>query len=294
MRRLPWGALVLFGALLLPWFVFAWAYFSEPLPVTLAAKRQQALLEGSRSFAEGVLRLARDYWAFPMQRIGVGMAGIGMVALLLRYRAWLLLVGWTVLYSVAYIVLGVSSYFWYNAPLVVGWVALASLGVQALADGVRALIGERAGVWVGALVGAALIITLLLPQVLVLNYHRITPDTRLEIYREVGLWLHDNTPPTASVGTIEIGIIGYYARRPMIDFAGLLQPATAQQFGAASSYGDAAAWATFTYQPAYLVFHRQPFPQLLHNERFQEQCYQVHSISHPRYPLPLVIYQCAW
>ncbi|NJL34137.1 MAG: hypothetical protein HC893_10125 [Chloroflexaceae bacterium] len=166
---------------------------------TLAAKRQQALLEGSRSFAEGVLRLARDYWAFPMQRIGVGMAGIGMVALLLRYRAWLLLVGWTVLYSVAYIVLGVSSYFWYNAPLVVGWVALAGLGVQALADGVRALIGERTGVWVGALVGAALIITLLLPQVLVLNYHRITPDTRLEIYREVGLWLHDNTPPTASV-----------------------------------------------------------------------------------------------
>jgi len=33
----------------------------------------------------------------------------------------------------------------------------------------------------------------------------------------------DNTPPDALVGALEIGAIGYYSDRPIVDFAGLIQ-----------------------------------------------------------------------
>jgi hypothetical protein len=40
-----------------------------------------------------------------------------------------------------------------------------------------------------------------------------------------------------------VGIIGYYAQQPMIDFAGLIQPEIAVQLGQTGSYSAAASWA---------------------------------------------------
>ena len=48
--------------------------------------------------------------------------------------------------------------------------------------------------------------------------------SRLKIYSALGKWLDANLPPEASVGALEVGIIGYYSHRSMVDFAGLIQP----------------------------------------------------------------------
>ena len=57
------------------------------------------------------------------------------------------------------------------------------------------------------------------------------PDQRLSIYPRVGEWLRTHTGPNATVGTLEVGMVGFYSQRPMIDFAGLIQPETALQLG---------------------------------------------------------------
>ena len=44
----------------------------------------------------------------------------------------------------------------------------------------------------------------------------------MAMYGVVGDWLQDHTPPHATVGTLEVGIIGYYSQRSMVDFAGLI------------------------------------------------------------------------
>lgn len=41
---------------------------------------------------------------------------------------------------------------------------------------------------------------------------------------DVALWLRDNTEPDALVAAHDIGAIGYYARRPLLDLAGLVTP----------------------------------------------------------------------
>lgn len=41
---------------------------------------------------------------------------------------------------------------------------------------------------------------------------------------DVALWLRDNTPPDALVAAHDIGALGYFARRPILDLAGLVSP----------------------------------------------------------------------
>jgi hypothetical protein len=87
-------------------------------------------------------------------------------------------------------------------------------------------------------------------------------DTRYDIYRAAGEWLQENTSPEDKVGAMEVGIIGYYARRPMVDFAGLIQPDVAEILTQNTTYEDAAVWAAVKYQPRYIVLASGKYPFL--------------------------------
>jgi hypothetical protein len=78
----------------------------------------------------------------------------------------------------------------------------------------------------------------------------------------IGQWINATAAPDATVGALEVGIIGYYARRPMIDFAGLIQPEVARRLTSGKTYEDAAIWAADRYRPDYLVLHDEIFPRL--------------------------------
>ena len=74
------------------------------------------------------------------------------------------------------------------------------------------------------------------------------PNTSGALYRQVGEWLRNNTPPTASVGVMEVGVIGFYAERRMIDYLGLLQPEVAAALGRRDIF-----WSIPHLLPDYLV-----------------------------------------
>ena len=78
-------------------------------------------------------------------------------------------------------------------------------------------------------------------------------DPRYSIYRAAGEWLNSNTQPGDIVGSLEVGIIGFFADRPMVDFAGLIQPEVAEQFNSETTYEDSALWAVSNYKIDYLV-----------------------------------------
>jgi hypothetical protein len=289
---LPWHALLLYGALLVPWFGFAWAYFGAPLPATLAAKQQQGLMSQSRDYLAGLAVQVSAYWNIAAYRLHVLLAAAGVLVLVLpRYRAWGLLVGWSILYSLGYVVLGVNSYFWYYAPVVTGAVALIGLAVQAIVDLAQSRIrwqGTRA-----ALAGV-LVVLLFVPQVHSLLTFNLEGDARRHVYRRVGEWLHTHTPPDASVATLEVGIIGYYSERRVIDFAGLIQPETAARLNAHTNYEDAAIWATHHYRPDYVVLHHNVFPRLQADPLLTRACEPLETFEDATYSIPLVVYGCTW
>jgi MFS family permease len=319
--RLPWRAVLLGAMLCAPWFLFAWWYYGAPTPVTLAVKQSQNLLEGSRTFASGLSSFASGLWTHPLYRLLLILAAIGAGSTLLRYRQWLLVLGWSTAYSLAYSALGVTAYFWYYAPLVPGLVAAAGLGVQAVYN---ALVGMRfAGrdpqnksseaqdeaqqpvSLLSAVFGlssqhlafsvASLLTALLLgAQLWSLGELHALRDNRLEIYRDAGEWLAHNTAPAATVGAIEVGIIGYYAERPIIDFAGLIQPDIAAQLDPQNGYVGAARWAIEHYQPDYLVLPDHSLPLAVVAPEKTVHCREVAAFTAEHYPAPLRIYACLW
>jgi hypothetical protein len=271
-RPVPWLALVLFLGLTLPWFAFAWAYFGTPLPATLAVKQHQGAMTISQRFAPGLLTIFREYVRWPYL-LEAGLAVAGMASMFRRAHQWALFLAWTMLYFLAYSALGVSRYFWYYAPLVPGLIVLLGLGIS----GIREIFPSHR-ITFFYIATLALLLYLVPAQAYDLGQLRQRPDNRLVIYEVVGEWLRDYTPPQASVGTLEAGLIGYYSQRRMIDFAGLIQPQVSNQLTAHTTYEDAALWAVEHYRPDYLVLHENLFPRL-------EQGYvALHCIAIKRFP----------
>lgn len=287
-RRIPWRPLLLFAALIAPWYLFSWVYFGSPFPVTLTAKQHQAQMAISESFARGFVRVLRGYSRHPLYWLEGGMALVGLGYAVFKARRWLLLPAWGGLYFASYSLLGVSRYFWYYAPLVPPFLTLVGLGAGALVRYVGERFNRRGLLRWGS---GLLLLLLCLPQLRGLKYLYTHPDPRANIYRDVGTWLAENTPQDASVGALEVGIIGYYARRRMIDFAGLIQPDVALQMRYETTYQDTALWVVQRYHPDYLVLDPGWFPQLM-EEVVKKNCLPTKEFTRTEYSGTLVVYEC--
>lgn len=269
-QLLPWSTVGLYCGILGSWMALVWWYFGSPFPATLVAKRSQGTLAISQNFAAGFLSVLNTYGSFWHYWAAAVFAVIGLGYLILRNKRWWILPTWTLLYFIAYVLLGVTSYFWYYSPLVPGFVVLVGLGIAALANSALPATGnssrsDQERNWFvqnrNRLVATAFVFILLIFQVRDLARFARNPDDRYSIYKEIGQWLDENTTKSESVGALEIGIIGYYAHREMIDFAGLLQPAVAEHLVGAQDYSAAARWALRQYQPDYVVLQAD-FPQI--------------------------------
>jgi hypothetical protein len=296
---IPWTAILLFLGITLPWFIFAWVYFGSPLPATLTAKQQQGAMAISQRFAQGFLTILSWHksWRYEMEAV---LALLGLTYILWQARRWLLFLAWPVLYFVAFSILGVSRYFWYYTPLVPGFLILAGLGIQAIA-GLRLsrLLHLKLPISIITIhlqpvhiLCAAILAILCLAQARSLPPLR-QPDERYAIYRAAGRWLAAHTTAEAKVGALEVGIIGYYARRPMVDFAGLIQPEVAAQLAAGANYEYAAMWAVEHYQPQYLVLFPGDFPRL-EQGYVAQRCSLAKTFAGKKYSFgkDLVVYAC--
>ncbi|MBE0411280.1 MAG: hypothetical protein IBX69_16280 [Anaerolineales bacterium] len=261
-RTIPWYAVVLFIGLTLPWFIYAWTNFGSPIPATMSAKQLQGSMAISEKFAPGLLSIAGQYaahWQYWLQLI---LSIVGVIYLIMRAHRWLILIAWMVLYFIGYTILGVSRYFWYYAPLLPGFLVLVGLGIEAITGTARFFMSKRS--WYRWLIPLSIGIVLVLfsAQIVHLYQLKAVPDGRYPIYREVGEWLQAHTEPGSLVGTLEVGIIGYYSQREMIDFAGLIYPQVAAQLSPHTNYEDAALYVQETFKPDYMVLHEGLFQRL--------------------------------
>lgn len=275
---------------IVPWILAAWAYFGTPLPVTLSVKRSQAFIPGSRSYLAGLVQRLVDLVYRPLFWPLLGLAPLGAAAALRRRGPLLLPLGWGGLHALAYSSLGVTAYFWYYGPAALALIVAAALGANLLWSWLHARVSLPVS-WptIGSLIGVALAgHGLLLAQ---LAAH---PDPRLHPYREAGRWLAANAPSDARVGVLEAGIIGYYSHRPIVDFAGLINPEITSIFRGGGDYAAAARQAIMLYRPTYLVNQEAALPVVSVDAALAERCTVAASFLDPRYPAPLRIYQCRW
>jgi hypothetical protein len=311
-RKVPWRPLCLYIAIVCAFALWLTVQFGSPIPVTLKAKIIQAdfgltgfyldttFLQGAAILWRAWSQQTHAYWlALPLVLLGLAV---------LRRERWAWgLIAWGGLVTLAYAVLQVAPYPWYYAPLAPLLALLVGLGIESVGRGTARRVKGT-----GALVVAALVLPLMLLALLVgahvvsLNRAaraqwgevpppeqvaaKVLPEVKTDVYRRAGEWLAANTPPEATVGVLEVGVMGYYADRRMVDFLGLLQPPVAQ----AMARGDI-FWAVPAYAPDYMALTAvnplYTYP-ILKNEWFQRAYRPVAVLSDARFwGSPLTIYR---
>lgn len=291
---IPWMAVAIFSGLLVAWVGFAWVYFGSPVPATLAAKQHQGSMAISQRFATGILTVASWYSSWPYLLEGC-VAIAGVVLAIWKRREWILFLIWPLAYFTAYSLLGVSRYFWYYAPLVPGVIVCLGLGLTwipfVLGRVTNRYLNQRSWL-ISILVGIILGVFLFGQARSLLALFR-NPDRRATMYQAVGEWLEMNTGSADRIGALEVGIIGYYARRPMVDFAGLIQPDVAAQLKEQTTYEDAALWAVANLDLEYLVLQQGVFPRL-ESGYVSDSCQMIKSFRGEKYGYPqdLKVYAC--
>ena len=298
-RRLPWPLLVAGALTVLPWLVYSLMTFGSFLPSTLEAK----IIQGrSGLWRHGYFM--RDLYqyvkmvGFDGQRVCLALlaclGAVGAWGAWRRERTWLLLLGWVFLYLMGYQALGVPMYHWYVAPLALAMSVSAALGVYCLwAQDFRSLGGAYRSTLRTVLRGSACIMVCLAFFPLAkdtFTYASTLPQPSALFYKAVAQWLVDHTPASATVAALEIGHIGYYSDRYIVDWAGLVTPDARQDL----LRGDFHA-TLHRHKPDYVLYDprfRGWLEPLLFRPWFQAAYEKVDEISSDRFPgYSMVIYR---
>jgi hypothetical protein len=246
-RALPWRRALAAAVVLGLWFGVLWWYFGTPLPGTLAAKQAQRASGVWGAFGTGfalwLLTLTPYDTPFTAPRTHGGFAtilGLGLsgLALLPWRRDWWAAAAWPLAACVAFRQMRLPFYHWYAVPpallLAIGAGLSCDLGARALGAAAKRWWPARAMRWPASTVAAAAIAAIV-GVVAVRPLTAIAFGTRAwfpgpgeRAYIDIGEWLAARTPADASVGYIEIGLVGYHARRRMVDPFGLVTAGAAE------------------------------------------------------------------
>ena len=259
MMRRPfprWQAFLFPVIILTAHYAFNWLYFGSPLPATLMAKIQQGdsglwetgrwgrhlifLSVGyhfDRYFASNVVLLA-----FP-----VLLAGGGLLTGRRDTLVWMV-VSFLLLYTGFYVALSIPNYHWYYAPYYFFAFVLAGGFVDAVHDA----MSRR---WRGRSLSMGLLAALTLTAGLVawqgaFCVRDLPKAGGYGSYTDIALWIKGHTPSDAKVASAEIGHIGWFSERYIIDILGLVSPPNAELIGRR----DLSGWLRY-YAPDYIVVH---------------------------------------
>jgi len=240
------------------WMAVQWGLTGQVLPDTLGAKLAHARSGLFDSFLGGAYRAGRFYvLTDPWFWVLVGLAWHGSLLAALKGGVWRLLAAWLLAHTVFYYGLRLPFYHWYLVPIAIGVSLATGIGVAAVAGYVARLIGGsrpdsapgRLAHVLGVTFALGLAAGALIAEARASRRWLVDkPNVIDRLYNDVGQWLAANTPETATVGYVEIGRIGYVARRTMVDQMGLVTPGAAEHLAEHDPL-----WAIHRYQPDYYL-----------------------------------------
>ncbi len=228
-----WGEFIALLVVIAAALVWKWTYYGNPLPNTYYAK----MTGEGRAFVEG-FNYTLD---FLRENGGAILAGLFLANLLNQKisRAFLLA---TVLVAVqAGIVIAAGGdwmhFYRFFVPVlpVIAAGCAAGLGIILLlirqASGTEKLNSNLVRNWPLVVVLAG---TLIASYV---NIYKVERATGREVmphvqggtyltdgYRQTAKWIVANTPAGSSVALCDIGLVGFYSKRPIVDMFGLIDP----------------------------------------------------------------------
>jgi arabinofuranosyltransferase len=230
-------------------FAFMYFYYGTLFPNTLSAKVLQGAsgLWGRFAF----LHHSHEFYSLFFNKNAWLVCALAVLSLPGICLAWRTTVGrimlvYLVLHCSFYIVFNIPDYFWYYGYVFLAVYTFAFLGLE----WIRRFLSSSRNAWVCKNYYAVVVVfflILLVPQVRVSQQLLSGLQGALH-YKVIGTWIEQNTAPDAKVACIEIGHIGWYSKRYIIDELGLVSPHNAELIGKRDFYG----WLNY-YTPDYIV-----------------------------------------
>lgn len=172
-----------------------------------------------------------------------------------------------------------SAYSWYQLPILFVLNLFFSLGIvkiiEILSIRIKSLVLSFS---VSVFVSSLFISVLAAPTVTAMLTYQ--GEAKGQSYTALSQWFREHTENSNSIGSIEIGYLGYYTDNRIIDLAGL----TSSDILPHIAKGDF-AWGFWHYQPDYYV-HLSDFDWALASiradSRFDQQYQRVATLPGPR------------
>ncbi len=307
-RRIPWKALGVMCAVLVPWFLFSWSYFGSIVPHTVIAKREiGAPAPVSLAHPQTVIY----FLAWYLKALGCGhplMLVIWPFMILAGFWKWWrfpgehrwiarIIVLFPFLFGLFLLVGNAQHFDWYLMPPLWCCLILSTVGLREL------WLWFSKRLRVDRRVGLGLLFAFLAVYFVFQNIGRIERNRRFQanesMRRSLGLWLNDNTPPNSLVMMEAIGYQGYYSQRKILDIAGLVSPVVVQTHKESRSNAESFFKLISNQKPDYVVlrssevdrnqhFHGGPlFENPLQKQYFQQHYKELKRFNGP-YPDPEV------
>lgn len=233
--------------------IFSYYYYGELLPHTLSVKVGQGSsgLWGKYSYLFGSTHLFGMFnnQAFYILFIFLAAA----VGLIKHYRnivvAILLL--YTVLMTIFYLALNIPSYHWYYSIHFLTLFVLCGFGLNEFIYYITGKFQNK------TLRIVLLCLIFIYPVLTQLEIARLLQNEKPHSqYKLTGEWFNKNTPENSVIAAVEIGHIGWYSKRYIVDILGLTNPQNAEFI----STGQFSKWYD-VYKPDYIVSHEPLWPQ---------------------------------
>jgi uncharacterized membrane protein/Uri superfamily endonuclease len=220
---------LIFTAVAAPWFIFAAVYFGTPLPNSVTAKLAQTDVS------------TRAWLNFFVTRNPLVMllwlgAAIGFVTGLVKRNELVILVGiWGVLHTIFFFF--ARPPFWlghYFAPTAMSIVVLSAVGAATTLGWL--LRSPARGAGAAALVWIVIFVVVFPRSLNSARWNKVVAD---RVFRPMATWIERETPEDVVVHASDIGYLGYYSRRYIMDAAALVTPDVGRYF---VSHADEPNW----------------------------------------------------
>ena len=243
--------------LVLGQFVFNGLYYGALLPSSGLAKISQGAMGhwGYNSFLIGLGERLLNGFGLPWQLLIFGSRAVPVLLLIVaafsllpaRARQYLLVsVTFLGLYTGFFAGLNIPGQWWYYAIHFTIFSTYVVLGIFWL---YRQLKSRHQGIFRNACIGLFALMLIWQGAInLVLHGNTVRED-----YRQFGLWIAENTPADASVALAEIGTVGWYSERRIIDILGLVTSGNADFV----AEGDYRSWLEL-HPPDYILAREPP------------------------------------
>lgn len=287
-RTVPIRETAIAAALIIPCLILSYGYYGSWLPSTIAAKLAQRDSGLWETFLKGFVVWMHAQLQFKALLL---FWFVGGIAVLFRHRSWLFPLSWVVLFSLVYAAVRMPYYHWYGIPGVAGLSILAGCACSTVIQkGIDLATRWKMNPKLSGILFPALCI-----GAIGMLYHGSIHDLAAvyrcegceKLYPRVGVWLNKNTPSSCSVGYLEIGYIGYYAHRRIIDPIGLVNAGESKHVAARDFLS-----AYERMRPDYIIYNEnfKWTGELLRAPWFSQNYHLVKTFSDVHYPFPLLLY----